>query len=242
MPTKTKRKPWRRKGHVVDQVLPKLGRRTPKPKPSIPKSVCNRIIKDHLKRLSKSERRKAAEGIDFAVRIFIVAANVDAQPLPENIRAQAEDLEKAARVLLTELRDCDDFTWSMIAEKAETTPPLPAPKPAPRKRYLLDYVSVPLKNEPMDHPDRIINQLRQYAPMFSEIAKDTEALERKRKRTAFPTLVNELNSVWIGATGKSGKSVPAFTDFAMAVANTKPVRDITPPVEDQRRKIQRAIK
>jgi hypothetical protein len=241
MATKTKPKAWKHKGRLAEEVLPNLGGRIPKPKPSIPKSVCNRIIKEHLSELSKSDKKKAAEGIDFAVHKFLVAANVDARPLPENIRAQAEGLEKAARVLLNELENCDDFTWSIIAEKAETTPPAPAPKPTPRKRYLLNYLLVPLKNEPMDRPDRIVNQLRQYAVSISEIAKNAEAFGRPRTRTAFPILVWELMSVWMIATGEDGKSNPKFTDFVKAVAGTDPVRKVVPPVGDQRRKIQRTI-
>jgi hypothetical protein len=241
MPTKTEPKEWERKGHFVEVVLPALGGRIPKATPTLPKRVCSRIVKTHFPNLPKSETERAAEGINTAVQMFLIAANTDAQPLPANIKARMESLEKAAVNLLTELQDCDDLTYSAIAEKAETAPPLPLPKPEQRKRYLMDYLYARRENESMDPPDRIINQLRQYAPLFAEMAKNAGTLTNSRKKTALPTLIRELKSVWKVATGKDSKGDSAFTNFVEAVTETEQVSKVAPSVGLQRLKLRRII-
>jgi hypothetical protein len=244
MVTKTKPKGWKQESSILKAVPPAHLPRSRRPNYIVTKKVRLELVKAHIPKLSKAKRDEVVEGIEGAVRKFLFAANIDGRPLPANIRARMESLEKTAKGLLQELRDCDDLSWEVITRKADTTPPPPSPKPRKDKgkRKLSDDLHVPLEIGPMDPPDRIVEQLEQYALLFSKVAKNAGNLGDKRKRTAFPTLIHELNSVWNTATGQSGKGNSKFTDFAVAVANTKSVRAIIPPVADQRRKIQRAIK
>lgn len=242
MVTKTKPKDWEQESIILKAVPPAHLSRKRKPKFIITKKDRLSIIRKHLPNLSKADREKTAEGIEAAVREFLYAANIDGRPLPANIRARMGTLEKTAKGLLRELRDCDDLSWEVITRKADiTSAPSPKSRKGKGKSKLSDDLYTPLPIEPMDPPDRLIEQLDQYTALFSQVSKNAAALGNKRKNTAFPILINKLNSVWIGATGKSGKSVPAFTNFVVAIANLKPVRDISPPVGDQRRKIQRTI-
>ena len=242
MPTKTKPKKWKQESRILEAVPPAHLSRKRRPKFVITKKKRLSIVNDHFPNLSKNEKEKAAEGIEAAVRKFLIAANIDGRPLPANVRARMKNLEKTTKVLLGELRNCDDLSWEVITQKADTTPP-PSPKPRKRKgkRKLSDDLYTPLEIGPLDTPDRIADQLQQYVALFSEAAKNTGALNNRRKRTAFPTLVSELMSVWNAAPGQGGRGDPAFVDFVEAVAKTKPVSKIVPPVGDQRRKIQRAI-
>lgn len=242
MVTETKPKGWQQESNMLKTVPPAHLSRKRKPKFIIAKKDRLGIIREHLPTLSRADREKAAEGIEGAVREFLYAANIDGRPLPANIRARMRTLEKTAKGLLRGLRDCDDLSWEVITRKADiTAAPLPKPRERKGKSKLSDDLYTPLEIGPMDPPDRLIEQLDQYTALFSQVAKNAAALGNKRKNTAFPILINKLNSVWLTATGQSGKGDPAFTGFAINVAALKPVNDIAPPVGDQRRKIQRAI-
>jgi hypothetical protein len=242
MPTKTNPKKWARESRIIEDVPPAHLSPNRRPKFIITKKERLGIVDKHFPNLSKTEKAKAAEGIEAAVRKFLLAANIDDRPLPANIRARMKSLEKTASDLLQELKDCDDLSWEVITRKADITPP-PSPKPRKEKgkSKLSNDLYVPLEIGPMDPPDRLIEQLEQYLVMFSGIAKNAGTMANNRKHTAFSTLVGELNSIWNTAMGLSGKGNPDFTDFVETVAKTDPVFEIARPVGDQRRKIQRAI-
>ncbi len=242
MATDTKPKDWKQESSILKAVPPAHLSRKRKPKFIIATKERLGIVNDHLPDLSKTEKDKAAVGIEAAVRAFQYAANIDGRPFPANIRAQMKTLEKTASDLLQKLRDCDDLSWEVITRKADKTPPPPTkPRREKGKSKLLVDLGVSLDIGPMDPPDRLIEQLEQYVGLFSKVAKNAETLGNARRKTAFPTLVSNLMSVWETATDKDCTGNPAFTGFVEAVAKTEPVRKLIPPVGDQRRKIQRAI-
>jgi hypothetical protein len=242
MPTLTNPKDWKQESRMLEAVPPAHLPRNRRPAFIIPKNKRFSIVRDYLPNLSKTDKDKASEGIEAAVRKFLIAANLDGRPLPANVRVRMENLGKAATILLQELQDCDDLTREVITQKADATPP-PSPKPKPRsgKRNLSDDLHTDLELDPMDPPDRIVDQLGQYAVMFAKLAKNAGTQPNSRKKTAFPTLVRELLSVWNTALGQSSKDKLAFTALVQAVTETGAVRNISPLAGDQRRKIQREI-
>jgi hypothetical protein len=247
MPTKTKLKKWKQEeSRMLAAVPPAHLQPDRRPAYILPEEERLSIVSDHLPKLSKTEKDKAVEGIEGAVRKFLIAGNIDDRPLPAHVRVQMERLEEAASNLLGELLDCDSLSWDVITQKAAATPPPPPPPPPPKSkskvRALADAMYVPLQVEPMDPPDRIIEQLRQYVPLFSTIAKSAGAMSNSRKKGAFLALVGELMSVWSAATSQDCKGNSAFTDFVEAVAKTDPVRTVSPLTEYPRLKIQRVIR
>ena len=66
-------------------------------------------------------------------------------------------------------------------------------------------------------------------------------LTNSRKKTALPTLIRELKSVWKVATGKDSKGDSAFTNFVEAVTETEQVSKVAPSVGLQRLKLRRII-
>ena len=199
------------------------------------------IVKKYFPKLSKTKKNKAADGIEIAVREFLLANNFDKRPQMSSVRVQMKDLETAASVLLNQLRECDDFSRQAITMKAASTPP-PSPEQKPRTEDNVPSALILDRIEPMDPPDRLIDQLQQYTELFGKLAKAAAAKKTNRKKTAFPTLVRELLSVWKTAKGQNGAVDPELVNFIEEVANNQSVRKIVPPVGDQRRKIQRAIK
>jgi hypothetical protein len=242
MATKTKPKKWAKESRIIEDVPPAHLSPNRRQKFVITKKKRLSIVENHFTNLSKPEKAKAAEGIEAAVRKFLIADNIDGRPLPANIRARMRTLEKAASDLLQELRDCDGLSWEVITRKVDITPP-PSPKPrkGKGKSKLSDDLYTPLEIEPMDPPDRLIEQLEQYLALFSGIAKKAGTLKNNRKKTALPTLVRELKSVWKVATGKDGKGNSAFTDFVEAVTETDQVCKAVPSAGLQRLRLQRII-
>jgi hypothetical protein len=241
MPTKTKPKQWKQGSVAIKAVPPADYVHRGMLEYIVPKNERRAIVNKHCPNLSGPQKEKVAEGIEAAVRKFPYAVNIDNRPLPANVGAQMVILEKLARGLLQELQGCDDLTAEVIERKADKTPPLP-PSPKTTKGPLLDAISTPLPVGPMDPPDRLISQLQQYADLFSDVTKNANAMGSRRKRVAFPALVNELHAAWRAETGRSGKGDPLFTDFVEAVAQIELVRKICPPTAHQRLKIQRALR
>ncbi len=202
MVTPTEPKPWKQEIGILAEVPPAHLPRNRRPGFVTTKKVRLQIVRKHLPDISKADKEKVVEGLEMAVRKFLIAANIDGRPLPANIRVRMEVLEKTAQEMLHKLQDCDDLSWEVIKQKAAATPP-PSPKPmeGKGKSKLTDALFTPIEIESMDPPDRIIEQLEQYATMFSKLTKSAGAMSNNRRATALPVFFIELKLVWKNATG-----------------------------------------
>jgi hypothetical protein len=242
MGTDTKPIGWKQESNILLAVPPAHLSRKWGLKYIVTKKERLKLVNAHIFGLPKLKKDAAVDGIEAAVRKFLFADNFDDRPLPAHIRERMKKLDKAASTLLRQLEDCDDLTWEVITKKADVTQRLP-PEPLERKgkSELSNALYTPIEIEPMDPPDRLIDQLGQYATMFSKLAKSAGAMSNRRSKTALSDLIGELKLVWKNAKGTDGKGDPLFTDFVEAVANLQVVRDIIPPAGLQRLKLQRII-